>query len=215
MKILGIDIELLGHDSFKIKTEKIIYIDPYKIKSDEKADLILVTHEHFDHCSSEDIEKLIKDETVLVGIPSCKDVFDQFSGSVKDIIYMKPNQEKNIEGVEIETVPAYNVNKFKSPGKPFHPKSDGKVGYILTIKGKRIYHAGDTDLIEEMKELGKIDIALLPVSGTYVMTADEAAKSVELIKPKIAIPMHFNKIVGTKKDAERFKSLAKTEVIIL
>ncbi|MBS3054980.1 MAG: MBL fold metallo-hydrolase [Candidatus Aenigmarchaeota archaeon] len=215
MKILSIEVELLGHDSVKIKTDKIIYIDPFKIKPEEKADFIFVTHEHFDHCSSEDIKKLIKKDTVLVGIPSCKDSFDPFSESVKEIIYMRPNEKKTIEGMEIETVPAYNTNKFKEPGKPFHPKEDGKVGYILNIQGKRIYHAGDTDVIDEMKSFGKIDIAFLPVSGTYVMTSEEAVKAVDLIKPQIAIPVHYNKIVGTRKDAEKFKSLAKCEVVVL
>jgi L-ascorbate metabolism protein UlaG (beta-lactamase superfamily) len=208
MKVLGIEIELLGHASVKIKTDKIIYIDPFKIKPDEKADLILITHEHYDHCSPEDIEKIIKVDSVLVGIPRCEEALDRFSARVKEIVYVKPNQKKTIEGIKIETVPAYNVNK------PFHPKKDGKVGYILTIQGKRIYHAGDTDMIEEMKSLGEINIAFLPVSGTYVMTAEEAAKAVDLIKPQVAIPIHYGKIVGTKKDGEKFKSLAKCEVII-
>lgn len=215
MKILGIDIKWLGHDSFKIKTDKVIYIDPFQIEPDEKADLIFITHEHFDHCNPEDIEKLIKDDTVLVGIPLCKDSFSKFSSDVKEIIYLKPNQKKTIEGIEVETVPAYNVNKFREPGKPFHPKQDGKVGYILNIDGKRIYHAGDTDLIAEMKNFGNIDIALLPVSGTYVMTAEEAVNAVDWIKPKIAIPMHYKKIVGTQEDALKFKRNAKCETVIL
>lgn len=210
MKILGFDIEWLGHDCFKIKTDRVIYFDPFQIGENEKADLILITHEHFDHCSPKDLEKIIKSETSIVAAASCKSSLDKFSDKTKEIVYLKPNERKDLNGILIETVPAYNVNKN------FHLKTDGKVGYVITLNGKRIYHAGDTDLITEMSSLGKIDIALLPVSGTYVMTAEEAAKSVQLIKPKVAIPMHYGKIIGNKSDAEKFKQLVKTcEVKIL
>ncbi|MEM2004008.1 MAG: MBL fold metallo-hydrolase, partial [Nitrososphaerota archaeon] len=118
-------------------------------------------------------------------------------------------------GVRYLVVPAYNVNKFRAPGVVFHPKEYGGVGYIIEVDNIRIYHPGDTDLIEEMKTLGRIDVALLPVSGTYVMTAEEAAKAVDIIKPDLAIPMHFGEIVGSEKDAQTFKSKASCRVEIL
>lgn len=203
MKILGLDVEWLGHDCFKIKNDRIIYFDPFQIEENEKADLILITHEHYDHCSPKDIEKIVKPETSIVAISSCKNSLEKIGKKIKEIVYLRPNEKKDLSGILVETIPAYNVNKN------FHPKTDGKVGYVITLNGKRIYHAGDTDLITEMSSLGKIDIVLLPVSGTYVMTAEEAAKAVQVIKPKIAIPMHYGKIIGDKSDAEKFKQLVK------
>jgi L-ascorbate metabolism protein UlaG (beta-lactamase superfamily) len=127
---------------------------------------------------------------------------------------MSFGETKNILGVSVEAVPAYNTNKFRTPGKVYHPKEEGRIGYIITMNGVRIYHAGDTDHIPEMKNI-KVDIALLPVSGTYVMTADEAAKAVAEIKPKIAIPMHYGAIVGDVNDAQKFQKLATCKVTIL
>jgi L-ascorbate metabolism protein UlaG (beta-lactamase superfamily) len=134
--------------------------------------------------------------------------------SVKEIKIAKPGDKLSFGSVTVETVPAYNTNKFREPGKVFHPKEDGKLGFVVTVKGVRIYHAADTDHIPEMKGMAP-DIALLPVSGTYVMTAKEAAEATASIKPKIAIPMHYASIVGSVKDAEEFKKLAKCEVKIL
>lgn len=213
MEIEGINIERLNHSSFKIKNDKIIYIDPFKIEG-EKADIILITHEHFDHCSIEDIEKIIKDDTVLVVTHDCVSKLNRFDKNKLKVV--NPGSKLNIDDIGIEAVAAYNVNKFRSPGIVFHPKEDNKVGYIVTIKGKRIYHAGDTDFIEEMKNI-KVDVALLPVSGTYVMTAKEAAEAALVIKPKVAIPAHYGSIVGSREDAKMFKKLAEKycKVIIL
>ncbi len=203
-------IEWLGHDSFRLRDgNKVIYIDPWKLKAFEpKADLILVTHDHFDHLSKEDVEKLSKPETVVVAPAAAA---QQLSGNVRTA---RPNDSLTAAGVQVETVPAYNTNKFREPGKPFHPKEAGFVGYIITLGGKRIYHAGDTDHIPEMDKV-KADIALVPVSGVYVMTAPEAAGAVNAFKPGMAIPMHYADICGKREDAENFKRMAKVPVEIL
>ncbi len=203
-------IEWLGHDSFRISDGgKVIYIDPWKLKGNQpKADLILVTHDHFDHLSKEDIEKLSKPDTVVVAPAS---VTKQLSGNVRTA---RPNDSLTAAGVPIETVPAYNLDKGPEPGKLFHPKESGFVGYIITVGGKRIYHMGDTDNIPELSKI-KADIALVPVSGTYVMTMEEAVEAVNRFKPGMAIPMHYADIVGSRKDAEEFKKRAKVPVEIL
>ncbi len=211
MKINNLEIKKLRHATFKIVFEsKVIYIDPFRLpENQEKADYIFITHEHFDHCSPEDVKKILKDETKIITIDSVKEALKDLT---KNFIVVKPNQEFEIDDIKVKTIPAYNINKFRSPGIVFHPKEDGKVGFILEIKGKRIYHAGDTDFIEEMKELKDIDLALIPVSGTYVMTAEEAASAVNTFLPKIAIPMHYGEIVGSIEDAKKFKELSRVEV---
>jgi L-ascorbate metabolism protein UlaG (beta-lactamase superfamily) len=198
------NIHWLGHDTFKVVGEKVIYTDPFKIKKNDTADIVLITHEHFDHCSPEDVKKIQGPNTVIVATSDCA---QKLSGKIKVV---KPGDKINVEGIEIEAVPAYNTNK------QFHTKDKGWVGYIFTVQGQRIYIAGDTDYIPEMKNF-KVDIALLPVSGTYVMTADEAVKAALDIKPKVAIPMHYGSIVGSEKDAKKFADSLreKIEVVIL
>lgn len=204
VRIMINDIHWLGHDTFKIVGEEILYTDPFKIKKKDTADIILITHEHFDHCSPEDVKKIQGSDTVVVATPDCA---GKLSGNVKT---MKPGDKITVKGIDIEAVPAYNTNK------QFHPKANDWVGYIFTVKGQRIYLAGDTDYIPEMKTF-KVDIALLPVSGTYVMTAEEAVKAALDINPKTAIPMHYNSIVGAEGDAKRFAEglEGKIEVKIL
>ncbi len=199
------NIHWLGHDTFKITGEKVIYTDPFKIKKADSADIILITHEHYDHCSPEDVKKIQNANTVIVTVADCA---KKLSGKIKIV---KPGDKINVEGIEIEAVPSYNTNK------QFHQKNRGWVGYIFTVKGQRIYIAGDTDYIPEMKTFKNIDIALLPVSGTYVMTADEAVKAALDIKPRIAIPMHYGSIVGDKNDAKRFADglKGKIEVVVM
>jgi len=195
----------LGHDSFRFKGEKVVYIDPWKLADDaEKADVILVTHEHYDHCSPDDVKKISKSSTVVVAPASAAEKLGAHT------VVVKPGDQITAAGVAVEVVPAYN------PNKKFHPRSAGHVGYIVTLNGKRIYHAGDTDEIPEMTNL-KVDIALLPVSGTYVMTAAEAAQAANTIKPGLAIPMHYGDaaVVGTRADADEFKRLAKVPVEVL
>lgn len=215
MKILGLEVERIGHDCFKISHGgKVIYFDPYNIRSSDEADVIFVTHDHFDHCSIDDMKKLVKDGTMIVAPKECFVKITHMWPKSKTLI-LSPGQTHHLEGVSIEAVPAYNVDKFASPGKHFHPKQDGKLGYVVTFGGRRIYHAGDTDKIPEMEKLEDIDMALLPVSGTYVMTAEEAAEAADTIKPKVAVPMHYDSIVGTRKDAEMFKKLARCRVEIV
>ena len=197
------NIKWLGHAGFKITGEKIIYIDPFKIKETEPADIIIITHEHFDHLSEEDIKKIQVGKTVIVVTSDC---FSKVSGNVKTL---SPGKSINIDGIKIDGVAAYNINKN------FHPKGNSWMGVVITVNGKRIYHAGDTDNIPEMSSLKNIDIALLPVSGTYVMTAEEAANAANKINPKVAVPMHYGSIIGRRTDAEKFKSLCKCRVEIL
>ena len=205
----GVKIEHLGHAGFKITDGDTIYIDPFNVNTDEKADIILITHEHYDHCSVKDIQKLVKENTTIVTVADCQSKLSSVVSGIKGVKIVRPGAKLMIGNVSIETVPAYNVNK------QFHPKANEWVGFIVTIKGKRIYHAGDTDLIPEMKNITNIDVALLPVSGTYVMTAEEAADAANRIMPKVAVPMHYGSIVGTKADAEKFKKLCKCRVEIL
>ena len=208
----GVKLTWLGHDGFRIEDGQVIYIDPFQIKEGAKADLVLVSHEHDDHCSVGDLKNIVTPKTVVVAHSQSKSELSKLR--VKDLKIVKPGDKLTLGNVTVEAVPAYNTNKFREPGKVFHPKEDGKLGFIVTVKGVRIYHAADTDHINEMRDMAP-DIALLPVSGTYVMTAKEAAEAAASIKPKIAIPMHYAAIVGSVKDAEEFKKLAKCEVKIL
>ncbi len=201
----------MGHDSFRIEGDgQVIYTDPWQIAGGPEADLILITHDHSDHCSPEDVAKIRTKDTVIVTIEAAM-VKLSGPGEVKTV---KPGDEVTIKGIPISAVPAYNVNKFLSPGEPFHPRDSGHAGFIFSVDGQRIYHAGDTDLIPEMETVDT-DIALLPVSGIYVMTADEAAEAAGIIKPQIAIPMHVGRGIGTLKDADHFKEKASVPVEIL
>jgi len=198
------NIHWLGHDTFRIEGEQLIYTDPFKIKKKDTADIILITHEHYDHCSPEDVKKIQGPDTLIVAPFDCA---AKLHGNIKVV---KPGDKIEFRGVTIEAVPSYNTNK------QFHTKDRSWVGYVFTAKGQRIYIAGDTDYIPEMKNI-KADIALLPVSGTYVMTADEAAQAALDIKPKVAVPMHYGSIVGSKEDALRFaeKLKGKVDVVVL
>jgi len=196
-------IHWLGHDAFRLDVDPVIYIDPWQLPSGAPmAGLILVTHEHYDHCSPEDIARIRGPETVVVAPSPCA---GKIGGTVRTV---RVGDCLEVQGVSIEVVPAYNVNKR------FHPRSPDFVGYILTVEGQRIYHAGDTDVIAEMKDFHP-DIALLPVSGTYVMTAEEALEAVAALQPKVVIPMHYGTIVGDVKDAERFQRACPVAVRIL
>ncbi len=204
-------IHWLGHDSFRIEAEAlVIYIDPYRLPAGElpKADLILVTHHHGDHCSPEDVARIQAGETVIVTVA---DAAIKLAGQV---IRVQPNETIQVKGLTVQAVPAYNTNKFRSPGNLFHPPHLKLVGFVLTLEGLRVYHAGDSDHIPEMAQT-HADIALLPVSGTYVMTAEEAARAAADIRPQIAIPMHVGADIGSLDMAETFKTLCPVPVVVL
>ncbi len=198
-------ISWLGHSSFRISDGKVVYIDPWELKkSDPKADIILISHDHFDHLSVPDVEKISKKDTVIVTTGAAG---KQLSGDVRIV---KPGSTMSIGGIHISATYAYN------PSKPFHPKDAGNVGFIISMNGESIYHTGDTEFIEEMRSL-KADILLVPVGGLYTSDADNAVKIVEAVKPKLAIPMHWGKLndVAGREAAERFKKLAGISVEIL
>ena len=212
----GLEFQWTGHDGFRItdsKSGQIIYVDPFQLTGKHKgrkdADIVLISHDHFDHLSIEDLKAIVNTETEIVAANECLQKLQGLTAS--RIITMNPGEKASPKGVAVEAIRAYNTNKR------FHPKEDNKIGFIIIFGGHRIYHSGDTDIIPEMKEVHP-DIALLPVSGTYVMTADEAVRATdESIKPsKLAIPMHYGSIVGTEEDAEKFKAGVRTcEVRIL
>ena len=202
-KYRNVEVRWLGHDTFIIKGSKTVIIDPFKAKGDTKADLLLISHEHYDHLSEDDIKRFAGPSTVIVAPKVCEPGLAKFKQEKK---FVEPNSEAVLKGVTVGTIPAYNTNKFREPGKVFHPKADGRVGYIVTMDGVRFYHAGDSDATPEMKAL-EVDVALVPVSGTYVMTAEEAADAVKAMKVKVAVPMHYGKIVGSEADAKKFKQL--------
>lgn len=213
MRFGAVEIERFVQDTVRIKNSAVVYVDPFRVARADKASLVLITHDHHDHLSVEDIRKVAGDDAVIVAPVSAKGKLGGIDA--KEIRYVEPGRSMEINGVKIEAVPAYNTSKFRSSGVPFHPPSAGYVGYVVEMGGVRIYHAGDTDFIPEMKKLRGIDVALLPVSGIYVMTAQEAAEAANAIKPKVAVPMHYDAIVGSKADAQYFKEHCACAVEIL
>jgi L-ascorbate metabolism protein UlaG (beta-lactamase superfamily) len=205
MEFNGIAFHWLGHDGYKLVAGgKTIYIDPYQLGKEHQtkndADILLISHNHFDHLSMEDLKHVIGKKTVIVAAKECVDQLNATGAA--EVHGIAPGARLTVQDVQVEAVAAYNTNK------KFHPKADNKVGFVITLNGMRVYHSGDTDVIPEMSSVNP-DIALVPVSGTYVMTAQEAAQAVnERIKPKkLAIPMHYGSIVGSEKDATTFKHL--------
>ena len=195
------DIEVLYHSSIRISKNKIIYIDPFKIdKNYNDADIVFITHDHFDHYSEEDIDKVINENTTII-IPEELLTKILKKGINKNaVITVESNKEYMVQGIKFETIPAYNTNKT------FHPKENDWVGYIITLDGIRYYIAGDTDITEENRKV-KCDVAFVPVGGTYTMDFKEAAQLINEIQPKIAVPIHYGSVVGTEQDATDFIKL--------
>ena len=204
------NLHWLGHDSFRLDGPPVIYFDPWKLPPKSPvADIVFVSHDHFDHCSPGDVKKVSGPKTVVIANPTA-------AAKLPGARIIRPGEKITVGDVTVEAVPAYNLTKFRSPGNPFHPHEAEHNGYIVTVGGERLYHAGDTDHIAEMSGL-KCDVALLPVSGTYVMTAEEAAEAAQSIKPGVAVPIHWGDkdVVGTLADAERFKKLCEKAGIVV
>ena len=205
------NIEVLYHSCIRMNKEKMIYIDPYHIeKNYNDADMIFITHDHYDHYSEEDIDKVRKNNTIFIVPENLLNKLIKKGINDENIITLDPGDAENIDGIKVEAIHSYNIDK------PFHPKENNWLGYVIEIDGVRYYIAGDTDITEENKII-KCDVAFVPVGGTYTMNFSEAAQLVNIIKPKIAVPIHYGSIVGTKQDATDFIKLlySTTKGIIL
>ncbi len=199
------NIEFLGHATFRIRSARTIYFDPYQLRSDEPADIILITHSHFDHLSVDDVKKIARRDSVVI---CSKDCVEQVTPLVGQVIGIDPFEHAEVGEISVESVPAYNTNK------DFHPKENNWNGYIVTLGGTRYYHPGDTDKIPEMKDV-QTDVAFLPVGGSYTMDYQEAAEAVQLIDPTYAIPMHYGSIVGSENDAKKFVELVGSRAVVI
>lgn len=216
LQFKGLEIRWLGHAGFSVRGGGLeIVFDPFQLKVRPRAaDIVFITHEHFDHLSTDDLAKVSSPEkTTIVAAKNCAANLERVA--CKSKILVAAGDRGEVGGVSYTVVPAYNVNKFKSPGIVYHPREYGGVGFVVELAGVRLYHPGDSDIIPEMRGLGRIDVAFLPVSGVYVMTATEAAEAANIIAPEVAIPMHYGAIVGSRRDAEEFRSRARCRVEIL
>lgn len=194
----------LGHASFRLDGPPVIYFDPVDIGSEPpQADIILISHSHGDHLSMPDIRLISGPETVIITIPDIAGMFETLDVEYAEARAAQPGEQMTVGDVEIETVPAYNIDKS------YHPKEAGYLGFIVTLGGERLYFAGDTDHIPEMAEID-CDVALLPVGGTYTMDIEEAAQAAADIGPKVAVPMH-----DRGADLEAFRDLCDCPVVVM
>ena len=201
------NIEVFTQSSIRIKTrEGVVYLDPFQMREAPKdADYIMITHDHFDHFSPEDIEKVANVRSTLIVPEKMMGKGEEVRHLAGKICTVTPGTHHSIDGLEFDTIPAYNNLK------PFHPKSAGWVGYLLHIDGKRIYVAGDTDMTKDNRDV-KCDIALIPIGGTYTMDAKKAAELVNSIRPSVAIPTHYGTVVGSDEDADVFAAHVKDPI---
>lgn len=200
------NIEVLCHSSIKINKGIIIYFDPFKIeKNYNDADIIFITHDHYDHYSEEDIDKVIKNNTIIVSPVDLLEKLLNKGLKKENIISVKPYEDYNIKNLKFSTIPAYNTNK------QFHPRKNNWVGYLIELEGITYYIAGDTDITEDNKKI-KCDVAFVPIGGTFTMNYQEASELINTIKPKIVVPTHYGSIVGTKEDAINFSKLINPEI---
>lgn len=209
-------IKWFGHASFmladKASGNRIYYVDPHEFNKTgyQKADIIFITHAHFDHCDPDAVKKILKPETVIVVPSGCKEKL----GVKAEFVDVVPNKDYGISGFRFRTVPAYNN---RSESLQYHPKSNGWVGYIFYIDNQAVYHAGDTDFIDEMKQLGRINVALLPIGGTYTMNVDEAIQAANTIAADVTVPMHYRRLLGSnyKSAEEKFKAGVKNSKVVI
>ena len=195
------EISINCHSSIRIASDKVIYFDPFQIEEESHdADIIFITHDHYDHFSVEDIRKVEKEDTVYV-IPEC--MYNLLGG--ENVFVVQPKEKTVVEGLDVYAVPSYNLNK------PFHPLDKGYVGYLVRIEDKAVYVAGDCDMNEDNRKI-RCDIALIPVGGKYTMDYRQAAELVNHIRPETAIPTHYGSIVGEKDSGERFKELVDKQI---
>ena len=191
-------ITINSHSSIRAEGKRVLYFDPFQLKTvPHDGDIIFVTHDHFDHFSPEDMEKVAKTDTVFVVPQSLAEKLP------KDrTVALQVGEAAEVQVVLVEAVAAYNVSK------PFHAKENGWLGYRVTMDGETLYVCGDTDATTEAKAV-RCDILALPVGGTYTMDAEQAAELARAVMPKLALPTHYGSIVGSKKDAEQFCNLVK------
>lgn len=196
----------LGHDAFLIEGTPTIYVDPVRLEDDTpEADLVLVTHGHFDHCSPADIAKVANGDTIIVGPPDCAAGVRGLGGEHR---LVEPGTRLELLGMEIETVPAYTRRSR------MHGRTNGWIGYMISRGDERWYHSGDTDYIVEMRDI-QADVACIPVSGGTVMSPVEAAAAARCIGAGVTLPMHYGTFMGSRSDAERFRELAEVPVELL
>ena len=209
-------IKWFGHASFMFTDvnsgNKVYYVDPFEFKGDgkEKADIIFVTHAHYDHCNADSIKKILKPTTVIAVPSGCREMLNVTAKFVE----VEPNKEYEINGFKFRTVPAYNNRPERLQ---FHPRSNNWVGYVFYLNNQTVYHAGDTDFIDEMRQLGKINVALLPIGGTYTMGVEEAIQAANAIKADVTVPMHYRVLLKEKSAAaeEKFKAGVTNSTVVL
>lgn len=202
------NIEINTQSSIKITLDKIIYFDPYKIENDKHdADIIFITHNHYDHMDKESIEKIKNKNTIIIAPKTMKEVIKDIK--VKDYIFLNPNEELNIDNLNIKTIPAYNINKT------FHPRENNWLSYIITFNNISYYIAGDTDKTIEAENV-KCDMALIPIGGHFTMNVNEATELIKIINPKIVIPIHYGSIIGNIDDGKKLKNnLSSTNIEVI